>query len=88
MIIQVVASQIRKDTTSKFQSADTLLGNSMTGTLHKDILASGIYHPVEQIIQFDRIRCCVTGRYGFPLDIVAYRREQSALITQFAEHII
>ena len=88
MIIQMVASQIGEDTTCKLQSTNTLLGNGMTRALHEDILTTGFYHTMKQFIQFYGIWCCMTGGYRFALDIVAYRREQSTLITQFAEHII
>ena len=88
MVIHVVTGQIGEDASREFQSADTLLVDGMARAFHKGILAAGLHHLAEQCIQFDRIWRGMVGRNSFPFNIVANGAQQSALITQFAEHII
>ena len=88
VVVQMVTSKIGKETTCKFQSANTLLGNSMTGALHKGILTACLYHLSQQSVEFDGIRSGMVGRNHLVLDIVADSRKQTALVTKLTEHII
>ena len=88
MIVQVVARKISKQTTGKLQSANALLSNGMTGTFHKGIFTTGLYHLVEQTVQFNGVGCGVVCGDGLAFNVVAHGREQSAFMTELAEHII
>ena len=88
MIIEVVASEVGEDTACEFQSADTFLSDGVAGALHERILASCLYHLAQEHVQFDGIRCGVVSGNGFAVDIVDDSREQTALISHLAEHII
>ena len=88
MIIQMVASQVGKQATLKPQSADTLLSDGVTRALHKGIFTSCLHHLSQQSVQLYGVGCGMIGRNGLALNIVAYGREQTALMTELAEHII
>ena len=88
VVVQMVACQVCKQSSSKVQSSDALLCYGVGAALHEGILASGVHHPAEQIVQLDRVRCGVVGRNRLVLDVVAHGRQQSAFVSQLAEHII
>ena len=88
MIVQVVARKISKQTTGKLQSANALLGNGVTRAFHKGIFTTGLYHLVEQTVQFNGVGCGMVCRDGLAFNVVAHGREQSAFMTELAEHII
>ena len=88
MIVEVVTCQIGEYPTAEFQSADSALLYCMRRTLHERILTSGIDHACEEPIQFYGVRRCVVCRYSLILNIVAYCRQQTALMSHLTEHII
>ena len=87
VIVQMVACQVGKDTSSKCQTTDSLLGYSMRADFHKGISTSFVGHSSQQLIQCNRVGSCVAGWDGFILYIVADSGTQTALITHFLEHV-
>ena len=88
MIVQMVACKVGKQTTGKLQSADTLLGNGMTGTFHKGIFAASLYHLVEQTVQLDGVGGGVVCWNWLAFNVVTHGGEQSAFMSELSEHII
>ena len=88
VVVQMVTSKVGKETTSKFQPTNTLLSDSMTGTFHKGILTTCLYHLSQQSVEFDGIRGGMVGRNHLVFNIVADSRKQTALVTKLTEHII
>ena len=88
VIIEVIASEVGEDSTREFQSADTFLSDGVAGAFHEGILASSLYHLAQKHVQFDGIRRGVVSGNCFAVDIVDDSREQTALISHLAEHII
>ena len=84
----MVTGEVGKEATGKFQSANTLLGDSMTGALHKGILTACLYHLSQQSVEFDGVRGGMIGRNHLVLNIVADSRKQTTLVTKLTEHII
>ena len=56
MIVQMVTGKVCEESSLKAQTADTLLGNRMTGTFHKGILTASFHHTGKQAVQFNGIR--------------------------------
>ena len=88
VIVQVVTSEIGKQTTSKLQSSYAFLCYSMTGALHKGILTASLNHLGKKHVEFDGVRGSMVGRICLTIDIVAYGGQQSTLMSHLAKHII
>ena len=88
MIIQMIAGEVREQSTCKLQSANTLLCDSVAGTLHEGVVATGIDHSCQQTVELNGVGCGVRSGHRLVLDIVADGGEQTAFMPHFAEHII
>ena len=84
----MVACEVGKDAACECQTADTLLCYGVRRAFHKGILASCFYHLAQQEVELDGVGSGVVGRNSFVLDIVADGRQQAALMSELAEHII
>ena len=80
MVVQVVAGQIGEESADKVQTADATLGNGVTRTLHKGILAAGFHHAGQQGVQLNGVGGGMAGGHGLALDVVAHRRQQTAAV--------
>ena len=88
VIVEVVACKVGEDATGKGQSANALLCYSVRRALHEGILAASLHHAVEQRVKLYWVRCGVVGGYSLVDDIVAYGRQQAALVAHLRKHII
>ena len=73
MVVQMVACQVGKQSSSKGQATDALLGNGMTATLHEGVFTAGIHHLGQQFVELDRVWSSMVSGNSLVLDIVADR---------------
>ena len=85
MIVQMIAGEVCKNASPIGQPADTLLVDRMRTDFHEHIGASGFGHLCHERMQRHGIGGGMSCRYRFLAYIVAYRRDQSALVSQTAE---
>ena len=88
VIVEMVACKVGEYTACEVESAYALLCYCVRAALHEGILASCINHTAEQRVDLDRVGGGVVGRNLLFLDIVAHRRQQSALVAKLAEHVV
>ena len=88
VIVEMVVGEVREDSCSKLQSGCPLLFQTYGTDFHEAVLASGLRHLGEQGIDGDGVRCGVGGFAALCPYIICYCREQSALVSEAAEHVV
>ena len=84
----MIAGQIGEDTACELQAADAVLMDGMAAAFHKGIFATRFYHFGQKLIQRHSIRRGVVSRYGHIVNIIAYRRAKSTLVSKSSKGLI
>ena len=88
VVVQMVAREVGEHSSCEVQTAYALLRDGMRAAFHERILTSCLHHACQQGVEFYRVGRGVVGWNLLVHNIVAHRREQSALVAQLCEHII
>ena len=88
MVVEVIAGEVSENTSCKFQSADSFLGDGMRTDFHECVFASFICHSSQQPVECDRVGGGVFRRNRFVVDIIADGGNKSYFVSEVTEGII
>ena len=88
VIVEVVAREVGEYASGEFQSANAFLVYGVRRALHEGVLASGLYHLAQELVQLYWVRCGVVGWYWLAVDIVAHGGQEATTVAELTEHII
>ena len=74
VIVEVVACEIGENSTREIESIDAMLTTRVRTHLHESVLASGVDHIGQHLVERKRVGCGLCGRNDSVVDDVAHGR--------------
>ena len=77
----MVLGQIRKDRHVEFTAFDPVQGQGVRGNFKNRGIQPRVHHTMQERLQRNRTRCCVTGRLALRPDVIPHRAHETRPVT-------
>ena len=88
MVVEVVAGEVGEDASGESQSGNAVLVGGVRADFHCRVFTAFFRHLVQKHVDCQRVGCGLLCRHGTRVDIVAYRREESGLVSAQPRHLV